>query len=70
MFGTGPLSQADVAAFLEADPSRHHPPEESWQCVVQAAVSQPLPRPSLADAMTRTYILADFGSGECFIIAG
>jgi serine/threonine protein kinase len=64
MFDTGSLSQADVAALIEADPPRRHPPEESWGCTVQAAVSQPLPLPSFAEAMTRTYIISDFGSCE------
>jgi len=62
MFDTGSLAQADIAALIEADPPRRHPPEESWECTVQAAVSQPLPLPSLSEAMTRTYIISDFGS--------
>jgi serine/threonine protein kinase len=64
MFDTGPITQADIAALIERDPSRRHPPEESWECVVQAAVSQPLPLPSLSEAMNRTYMVSDFGSGK------
>ncbi|KAG1855329.1 kinase-like protein [Suillus subalutaceus] len=64
MFDMGSLTQADIAAIIEADPTRRHPPEEGLDCVVQAAVSQPLPLPSLADAMTRNYIVADFGSAQ------
>lgn len=64
MFDVGSLTQADVKALIDRDPPRRHPPEESWECVVQAAVSQPLPLPLLSDAMTRTYIVSDFGSGE------
>jgi serine/threonine protein kinase len=64
MFDTGPITQADIAALIERDPSRRHPPEESWECVVQAAVSQPFPLPSLSEAMNRTYMVSDFGSGK------
>ncbi|KAG2035067.1 kinase-like domain-containing protein [Suillus americanus] len=64
MFDMGSLTQADIAALIEADPARRHPPEESLDCVVQAAVSQPLPLPSLAEAMMRNYIVADFGSAQ------
>ncbi|THH05065.1 hypothetical protein EW145_g5066 [Phellinidium pouzarii] len=57
-------STADIDALLDKDPSRRHSPERSlppgrW---VQAAVSQPLPMPSLEDAMTGSFILTDFGS--------
>ncbi|EDR12112.1 uncharacterized protein LACBIDRAFT_311109 [Laccaria bicolor S238N-H82] len=35
------------------------------QCVVQSAVSQPLPLPStLSEAMTRNYMVTDFGSAQ------
>jgi serine/threonine protein kinase len=64
MFGTGSITQDDIANFIKTNPARRHPPEESWECVVQAAVSQPLPLPSLSEAMTRTYMVSDFGSGE------
>ncbi|KAG1872191.1 kinase-like protein [Suillus subluteus] len=61
MFDMGSLTQADIAAIIETDPARRHPPEEGLDCVVQAAVSQPLPLPLLADAMMRNYIIANFG---------
>jgi serine/threonine protein kinase len=64
MFDAGSLTQTDIAALVEADPPRRHPPEESLECTVQVAVSQPLPLPSLSEAMTRNYIVSDFGSGE------
>ena len=64
MFDTGSLTQDDIATFIKTNPARRHPPEESWKCVVQAAVSQPLPLPSLSEAMTRNYMVSDFGSGE------
>jgi serine/threonine protein kinase len=64
IFDTGSITAADIAAVIERDPSRRHPPEESWECVVQAAVSQPLPLPSISEAMTRNYVVSDFGSGK------
>ncbi|KIM83661.1 hypothetical protein PILCRDRAFT_97149 [Piloderma croceum F 1598] len=38
--------------------------EESWDCIVQTSVSQPLPLPSLSEVMECTYIVADFGSAQ------
>ncbi|THH05066.1 hypothetical protein EW145_g5065, partial [Phellinidium pouzarii] len=62
MDAVGFKSTADIDALLDKDPSRRHSPERSlppgrW---VQAAVSQPLPMPSLEDAMTGSFILTDF----------
>jgi len=45
--------------FIKTNPARRHPPEESWECVVQTAVAQPLPLPSLSEVMTRTDIILD-----------
>ena len=66
MFDVGPsLTQpADIAALVEADPPRRHPPEESWERIVQVAVTQPFPLPSFSEAMIRNFIISDFGSGE------
>lgn len=64
MFDVGPITNDHFVSLAKADPPRYHPPEESWDCVIQAAVSQPLPLPSLAEAMERMFIVADFGSGE------
>jgi serine/threonine protein kinase len=64
MFDIGPVKNDYFISLTKTDPPRLHPPEESWDCIVQAAVSQPLPLPSLSEAMERTYIVADFGSGE------
>ncbi|KAF8062371.1 kinase-like protein [Lyophyllum atratum] len=36
----------------------------AWECTVQAAVSQPLPLPSLSEAMTRTYVVSDLGCAQ------
>ncbi|KAF8874331.1 kinase-like domain-containing protein [Infundibulicybe gibba] len=58
------MSTAVLDEFLASDPPRRHPPEASSDGVVQAAVSQPLPIPTLQDAMERTYVLADFGSSQ------
>ena len=64
MFDTGLLMRDDIATFIKTNPTWCHPAEESWQCVVQAAVSQPLPLPLLSEAMTHNYMVSDFGSGE------
>ena len=64
MFDVGPMTNDRFASLVNADPPRRHPPEKSWDWIVQAAASQPLPLPSLSEAMERTYIVADFGSGE------
>ena len=58
------LSNSDISELLVSDPPCRHPPESSHDGMVQAAVSQPLPTPSLQDALRRTFVLADFGSGE------
>ncbi len=63
-------------ALVASDPPRRHPPEASHDgLLVQAAVSQPLPLPTLQEAMQLNILLADFGSGNfqklcicCFII--
>ncbi|KAJ7459779.1 kinase-like domain-containing protein, partial [Mycena latifolia] len=54
---------SDIENLLQADPSRIHEAEASYDGIVHAAVSQPIPRPSLEEGMTRTYVLGDFGSG-------
>ncbi|EDR12577.1 uncharacterized protein LACBIDRAFT_311104 [Laccaria bicolor S238N-H82] len=64
MFDIGPMTRDDIETFIKMNPARRHPPEESWQCVVQAGVSQPLPLPSPSEAMTRNYMVADFGSAQ------
>ena len=64
MFDVGSLTQTDITALVESDPPQRDPPEESLECTVQVAVSQPIPLPSLSEVMTRNYIVSDFGSGE------
>ncbi|KAG1845083.1 kinase-like protein [Suillus subalutaceus] len=58
------MSTADLDKLLKSNPSCRHPPEESHDGMMQTAVSQPLPVPTLEEAMQRTFILADFGSGN------
>ncbi|TFK33318.1 kinase-like domain-containing protein [Crucibulum laeve] len=48
--------------ILASDPPRRHPPEPSFDGFVEAAAMQPLPTPTIDEAMKRTYVLADFGS--------
>ena len=61
IFFTTSLSSADIERLLAEDPSRYHPPENSLEGQVQAAVSQPLPVISRDDALRATFLLADFG---------
>ncbi|KAG2350165.1 kinase-like protein [Suillus weaverae] len=58
------MSNTDFAKLLESGPSRRHPPEESHGGIMQAAVSQPLPIPTLQEALQRTFVLADFGNAQ------
>ncbi|KDR74464.1 hypothetical protein GALMADRAFT_141499 [Galerina marginata CBS 339.88] len=62
-FDTG-MSTTEFGKLLASDPACRHPPEVSQDGIVQAAVSQPLPVPTLAEAMKRTYVVADFGSAQ------
>ena len=64
MFDAGFTTTADFATLIATDPPRLNPPEDSWEGTVQTAVSQPLPLPALSDVMTRTFLVADFGSGK------
>jgi serine/threonine protein kinase len=52
MFSAKSTSPDDIDAILAADPPRLNPPEQSVDGIVRTAVSQPLPLPSLEDAMT------------------
>ncbi|KAJ6612759.1 kinase-like domain-containing protein [Mycena sp. CBHHK59/15] len=58
------MSPSDIQALIEADPSRRHEAEASYDGIVHAAVSQPIPGPAMEDAMTRTYVLGDFASAQ------
>ncbi|KAF8885738.1 kinase-like domain-containing protein [Infundibulicybe gibba] len=62
------MSTEALDEFLASDPPRRHPPEVSVDGKVRAAVSQPLPIPTLQDALKRTYVLADFGSSQPIIV--
>jgi hypothetical protein len=53
-----------LQALITTTPSRRHPPEQSWDYLVEAAVSQPLPPPTLEQALSGSFMLADFGSGS------
>ena len=67
MFDTGTNTQDNIAKLIKTDPARLHPPEKSFECIVQTAVSQPFPLPSLSEAMNRNYIVSDFGSSEKYL---
>ncbi|KAG5352315.1 hypothetical protein C0989_002850 [Termitomyces sp. Mn162] len=57
------MSTQDITSLLENDPPRLHDPEYSPDGIVQSAVSQPLPFPSLEDAMKCTFLLGDYSHG-------
>ncbi|KAG6895867.1 hypothetical protein C0993_009016 [Termitomyces sp. T159_Od127] len=63
IFFTTDMSTEDITSLLISDPSRRHDPEHSPVGMVQAAVSQPLPLPSLQDAMHTTFLLGDYSHG-------
>ncbi|PBK92967.1 kinase-like protein [Armillaria gallica] len=58
------MSSNDFDKLLTSDLPRRHPPELSYEGFVTAAVSQPLPIPTLQEAMQRTFVVADFGSAR------
>ncbi|KAI1794203.1 hypothetical protein LXA43DRAFT_164964 [Ganoderma leucocontextum] len=58
----GGLTNVDINALLAADPPRRYPPELSEFRPVEVAVSQPLPAPTIEEAMTRTFCISDMGS--------
>ncbi|KAI0076267.1 kinase-like protein [Panus rudis PR-1116 ss-1] len=58
------LDTEGIDRLLESQPSRKHFPEESYDGIVQSAVSQPLPMPSLQEAASRTFVVADFGNAQ------
>ncbi|KAJ7292683.1 kinase-like domain-containing protein, partial [Mycena rebaudengoi] len=53
-----------LQVLITTTPSRRHPPERSWDYLVEAAVSQPLPPPTLEQALSGSFMLADFGSAQ------
>ncbi|KAG5725237.1 Dual specificity protein kinase lkh1 [Termitomyces sp. T112] len=64
IFFTTDMSTEDITSLLISDPSRRHDPEDSPSGIVQPAVSQPLPLPSLQDAMNSTFLLGDFSHAQ------
>ncbi|KXN84886.1 Serine/threonine-protein kinase SRPK [Leucoagaricus sp. SymC.cos] len=55
------MTALDIKRHLVSEPASLNPPEASHDGILQSAVSQPLPIPTLDEAMQRTFILADFG---------
>ncbi|KAJ3897945.1 kinase-like protein [Lentinula edodes] len=66
IFFSSLLSRQDIDATLVSNPPRRNPPEASMDGAVCSAVTQPLPPPSLDDAMKCEYLIADFGSAQLF----
>jgi serine/threonine protein kinase len=67
IFFSTTMTADDIEAWMTKEPSRQHAPEASPDGAVQTEVAQPLPMISEDDAMRATYLLADFGSGICFL---
>ncbi|KAJ6569241.1 kinase-like domain-containing protein [Mycena capillaripes] len=61
-------AEDSVRAFIATTPPHRHPPEQSWDYVVEAAVSQPLPSPTLEEALCGSFVIADFGSGTLSLV--
>lgn len=57
-------SEETIRALLNADPPRRYPPEPSWNGPVETAVSQPVPPLPLEKALSASFMISDFGSGE------
>ncbi|SJL03905.1 uncharacterized protein ARMOST_07262 [Armillaria ostoyae] len=58
------LENEDIRVLLESDPSRRHQAEASYDGIVHAAVSQPLPLPTIEEFTKCTFVLGDLGSGQ------
>lgn len=57
-------TEDNLRAFLAMTPARRHPPEQSWDYLVEAAVSQPLQPLTLEQVSSGSFMIADFGSGR------
>ncbi|KAK0226966.1 kinase-like protein [Armillaria nabsnona] len=64
MFFDTTLSNEDIRMLLESDPSRRHQAEASYDGIVHAAVSQPLPLPTIEGFAKRTFVLGNLGSAQ------
>jgi serine/threonine protein kinase len=63
------MSTEDIQEVLDSEPPKTHPRKPSQDEAAQAAVSQPLPLPSLEEAgRLQTFVVADFGNGEASLI--
>ncbi|KAJ7435408.1 kinase-like domain-containing protein [Mycena latifolia] len=57
-------TENNLRGIIAETPARRHPPEQSWDCLVEAAVSQPLPPPTIEQALSGSFMIADFGSAQ------
>ncbi|KAJ6632190.1 kinase-like domain-containing protein [Mycena sp. CBHHK59/15] len=57
-------TEDNLHAIIAKIPARRHPPEQSWDYLVEAAVSQPLPPPTMEQALSGSFMIADFGSAQ------
>lgn len=67
IFFDTPMTKGDIENLIESEPSRRHELDKTPEGPLRAAVSQPLPQPSIEEALERTFLLADFGSGGSFL---
>ncbi|KAK7051340.1 hypothetical protein VNI00_004840 [Paramarasmius palmivorus] len=58
------LTCEEISSILRSDPSRRQAAEASWDGIVHAALSQPLPMPVIQDFAERSFILGDLGSAQ------
>jgi hypothetical protein len=65
MFDCRSLTTDELDVIIKADAPRRNAPEYGWYSIVQSAVTHPLPLRTRSEAMKRTYLIADFGSGKC-----
>ncbi|KAJ6448697.1 kinase-like protein [Mycena sanguinolenta] len=57
-------TEGKLSTFIATTPSRRHPPEQSWDYPVQAAVSQPIPPPTVEQVLSGSFRIADLGSAQ------
>lgn len=66
IFIANDMEVGNIEVLLEADPSRRHEEEASYDGILRSVVSQPIPGPTMEEGMACTYVLGDFGSGALF----
>ncbi|KAJ7155191.1 kinase-like domain-containing protein [Mycena filopes] len=60
----GLTTEEILRANIASTPALRHAPEQSVNGFVEAAISQPIPAPTIEEALTGSFALADFGSAQ------